>query len=818
MTRQEYALYYLNKGFSIIPIKKNGKTPAIKNWKEFQQRRPSRKEVKAWFSDESDLNIAILTGPISGISVIDADSDEAISFIKKSLPDGPTVRTAKGLHLYCKHTDGVKNKVNIKNINLDIRGEGGYVVAPPSIHESGTQYKWRKGKSLDECELQDFPKELIDQPVADVATISTDIFRGVKKGSRNQSLASISGKFLRAGVPGDICLAFAQDWNNKSETPMEATEVENVVMSIYDRYPSGDSVSNYFVDDAGYLWRNREGKTPLRLANFTATITETIIEDDGLVKLTKHKISGKSTRGKLKSIEVSPASLSSMSFISSWGNKAIIEPGFSIKDHVRYFIQSSSSESNITKCFTHTGWRKINGKHVYLSASGAIGSPNIITKLPSEVKRYSLPLKAKNIKKAIRTSFSFIDIGKSRVTIPLFAMLYLSPLVSLLKPKPNFSGYVYGDTGTFKTTLALILLNHFGQFTHERLSSFDDTANSLQKRAFILKDTLMVLDDYHPSARRADAQHKESIAQNLIRAFANRTARGRLNADTTDKGRYDPRGFLLITAEELISVQSSLARLDVIEIKRGDIYTERLSTIQKKGKLLRHAMASFIEWVGANYERIKKEYPPFLREIRDRFRDEKRHPKLMEQSGALMYAMQVALEWAIEMSAISEKKAQALNEEAELIFKGLRKSQAKLIEKEDPVRLFMDVVHTLLVQRKVRLDEKNRLDAPDYDDRRTLIGYFDDVYIYLLPVGVWEVLQNHLRTEGLHFAVSKRTFYRMLREKGFIETNGGDNLMTVKIGKATTKVLQFIRARVPELAVTAVTNSNFSKFRKNIND
>ncbi len=179
-------------------------------------------------------------------------------------------------------------------------------------------------------------------------------------------------------------------------------------------------------------------------------------------------------------------------------------------------------------------------------------------------------------------------------------------------------------------------LSHFGDFQSiTSLSNFDDTGNSIEKKGFTLKDVLHVLDDYHPSFRRQDAQAKESLAQRAIRAYANRTARGRLNADTSDKGRHEPRGFLQITGEELVSLPSTQARTLVVEIEPGDIDKDKLTTIQDKMDLLPHAMTSFLLWVRDNIPEIQSGFPSRFRELREIAADAAGngiHRKLPEQN------------------------------------------------------------------------------------------------------------------------------------------------------------------------------------------
>jgi hypothetical protein len=114
-----------------------------------------------------------------------------------------------------------------------------------------------------------------------------------------------------------------------------------------------------------------------------------------------------------------------------------------------------------------------------------------------------LPLKSENETEAIKASLSFLDIGNRQITLPLLSLLYLSPLTTIINPMPNFSGFLNGEIGVLKTTVAMQLSCHFGPFDSiNSLSNFDDTANAIEKRAFTLKDVLHIVDDYHPSIKR----------------------------------------------------------------------------------------------------------------------------------------------------------------------------------------------------------------------------------------------------------------------------------------------------------------------------
>lgn len=107
-------------------------------------------QVGQWWTTHSDANIGVATGPESGIFVVDLDGEAAFEDLARRevefgpLPRTVTARTGKGEHRYYRYPAGrtVGNKTKLDGKPIDIRGTGGYVIAPPSNHLSGKDYAW----------------------------------------------------------------------------------------------------------------------------------------------------------------------------------------------------------------------------------------------------------------------------------------------------------------------------------------------------------------------------------------------------------------------------------------------------------------------------------------------------------------------------------------------------------------------------------------------------------------------------------------------------------------------------------------------------
>jgi hypothetical protein len=241
------ALAYLARGWSVVIVEPGGKRPLVP-WLELQHRCPAEGEVRAWLARHPDANLAIVTGAVSGLVVLDVDprhggtpSLARWEHDHGALPETVEAQTGGGgRHLYFAHPGGeLRNRVGLAP-GLDLRGDGGLVVAPPSVHPSGDRYRWLAGHAPEAVRPAPLPAWLLaiargeaEDPDAEHPRWHRRVGETVPEGGRNDAIASFTGHLLWHGLDPDVARELMRCWNRvHCRPPLSDAEVERTVESI----------------------------------------------------------------------------------------------------------------------------------------------------------------------------------------------------------------------------------------------------------------------------------------------------------------------------------------------------------------------------------------------------------------------------------------------------------------------------------------------------------------------------------------------------------------------------------------------------------
>ncbi len=203
--------------------------------------------IEQWWCRWPRANVGIVTGPESGLVVLDVDpkhgGDASFSALERESPDAfRTVRARSGgggLHLYFKYQSGVKNSQSILGRGLDVRSSRGNIVAPGSRHVSGDAYAWIEGARPDQIEIMPWPALPLLRPSRQSTAAKSsphspdDVF---SPGERNSQLTRVAGAMRRKGLSSEEILPSLMACNlRRCLPPLEDTEVKRIARSI-ERY------------------------------------------------------------------------------------------------------------------------------------------------------------------------------------------------------------------------------------------------------------------------------------------------------------------------------------------------------------------------------------------------------------------------------------------------------------------------------------------------------------------------------------------------------------------------------------------------------
>lgn len=543
----------------------------------------------------------------------------------------------------------------------------------------------------------------------------------------------------------------------------------------------------------------KSGTIERKLCNLAPEIVREITVDDGAVTTTYVKLRGVHESGRLlPEIEIPAADLASFNWMAErWGMDCILEVGKAIKDCVRHAIQTTAAYAEKKTVFRVTGWKRIAEDWHYLMP----GDDEYTVDLHGKLQGYGMERKCDPFDIQTAACLLRISLAPEEVMFPLLAFTFLSPLNHFLKEagcEPKFVLFLVGKTGSRKSTLAALMLSFFGKFTASELPlSFRDTSNSILHNAFSLKDVLTVIDDLHPSSRQEE-QKMNGTAQAVMRAYGDRTGKGRLRADATPMESRPPQGNAIVTAEFTPDIgESGTARYFALELKESDVDLQILSAYQKEAArgTFQRCMYAYTEWIRETFlhsEEAKQEFIRFLNSrflsCRDEFRESgiRCHGRVPEAVAHLRMGMDFFLLFLKEKLVMDEESCAEIQARFKDILYRLAARQAENIEQDKPTHLFIRKLFSLLESEKICLLNRNEVHefVPNH-----CVGYEDESWFYLHTDIAHRMVRKLCEEQGESFAVTAKGLLKAMAEEGLIKTSAGQNTVSIRINGKSRRVM-----------------------------
>jgi Bifunctional DNA primase/polymerase, N-terminal/Primase C terminal 1 (PriCT-1) len=244
------ALALAGRGFPVFPCVPRGKQPATAHG--CLDATVDADVIRRWWCEQPAFNVAFATGPASKTFVVDVDGLDAEFELRRleadhgELPPSVEVITARGHHIWFQYPPDrpVKNTAGRIAPGIDTRGDGGYVLTPPSVHPSGRAYVW----SVDSTNaIAAAPAWLVEKATKPTngcgAPMPTPpsawrelVEHGVVEGARDCTVARLAGHLLHRRIDPYVALELLQAWNAARCTPpLPADDITRIVNSICGR-------------------------------------------------------------------------------------------------------------------------------------------------------------------------------------------------------------------------------------------------------------------------------------------------------------------------------------------------------------------------------------------------------------------------------------------------------------------------------------------------------------------------------------------------------------------------------------------------------
>jgi len=557
----------------------------------------------------------------------------------------------------------------------------------------------------------------------------------------------------------------------------------------------------YRVTARGLAWlrQTRDGDIPVPLTNFGAKIVADIVHDDGL----EASLAGGSHR-----FAVPAAQFPGLGWVAEHlGAQAMVYPGQLLKDHTRTAIQCVSDLIVERRVFAYTGWRKNrDGAWYFFHGGGVLGVygplPNMEVSLPPSLEPMKLPEPPSGppLIAAIRASLRLLDAAPDTSTVPVWLAIWRAVV-----GQTDFVVHLTGGTGAGKTELGTLAQQHVGASFHPRNlpGSWMSTGNSLEDLAFVAKDVILVVDDFAPTGSVADIARIHREADRVLRAQGNRSGRGRLRADGSQRPIRPPRELILSTGEEIPKGQSLRARLVTIEMSKDTTQWTQLAICRRDAMagLYAEALAGYIRWLALQYEQVREALQHDTEILRDEAYQEDQHRRTVSNIASLAAGLRPWIRFAHTAGALADDESDALWQRCWITLMHLSDHQQRYQNTSEPSQHFLRLLSAAIASGRAHLassagDEPQTPQA--YGWRQVIlgtgpyvntawqpqgrcIGWLDGKDVYLDPEASYAEAQALAKVQGDALSVSPQTLRKRLHERRVLmSTDESRQTLTVR--------------------------------------
>ena len=537
----------------------------------------------------------------------------------------------------------------------------------------------------------------------------------------------------------------------------------------------------------------RSEPVEIRLTNFVAEIISEATITNGKDVSKAFLVEGTLHTGKpLPTFAVEANAFDKLEWLpTQWGASAQVTVGPKHKEHVAAAIKEKSNPKERI-IYSHTGWIEKNNKFHYLTNRGGINASDlnedVETELQGSLSNYDLPAPDQSETKSIAITLEyFLNLCDNGTALLLVGAAFRAVL-SHFKPT-LVSVFLQGTTGTYKTAIAGCIQAFFGKnFNSSQLpENWSSTGNAMEKKAFLCKDALFVVDDFVARGTSSEVSRIHREAERVLRAQGNQSGRDRLTSTTEIRGAYIPRGLIFATGEDIPNGHSLQARCAILSIKKGATDTVTLTALQNWGEkgTLAQLMSNYVSWIAGEADSnkiidlISAAYEDCIKRL-----PAEGHTRMRDNLASLMCGMWLLLKFGREHGDISDRDVTRFKSATLSAASKVAELQIEVDQEASDTDRFIELLRSSLAMGAAHLSDKNGFcpslpsawgwiikgtieDEIPYG-QGTKIGWIDGNEILLDMKATLSVIKPLSTRLGNHLGSSERAINKALFEAGML--------------------------------------------------
>ena len=463
-----------------------------------------------------------------------------------------------------------------------------------------------------------------------------------------------------------------------------------------------------------------------------------------------------------KVIRLDLSKLGSSRWLNDLGPKYICETWGIGK--LKVLIQAMAQYAPVKDEYVYSGWA-LDKENIYIMAGQQL---------------CSVDWNMEESKISCTHATKMLDVAPHSLTIPLLAIALLSLVHSKMEDGGIFFKGVCcieAPTQSFKTTLASL----FFDLTSGREAdvNFEATTAAIVRTIGNCRDSTVIVDDFKPGATKTENNELLRKLSTVIRMCSDDS--GGIQKAGTQNSTFSntAHGLVVVTAEHIqLQVQSTLARLLILQMNRKDVDMGKLTHVQEHHQLYRKFIQDFVRYIAAQgADRFCKRLAQGFLQERNTLRKELAEDMPVDNRTSdmctwLWVTFGEFLNYVQHVGSITQEQFEDYTKESRNVFLSIMEQQAERVADLAPIRQFFRGLQVLIDSKESRLGElQARNNRYAVADSREAIGFTKRGYVYLKNGVALQAVSSYYRRFGREFMVSESVLRKALADNGYIITS-----------------------------------------------